>query len=211
MNQINTNVPRPCWQTFIPVAGCAFVLAALSTPNSIYLFPPAGGFPLLEHLTIGREGADVDFGPGGIDFFDTAPRLRSVEIVLDPNGDINIELFSLPWANLTSFTGTTFSTDGCLFVLARCPILVDCAFSKCTLEDTVAALPLPPITALQFLSVDTSYSLLRFLGALTLPQLETLRARLGTGSRANISLVSRLVVRSGCTLRHFVYSWIDEW
>ncbi|KAJ7707471.1 hypothetical protein B0H17DRAFT_1174521 [Mycena rosella] len=167
---------------------------------------PEGGFPLLEHLAIGRWAAShADFTLARINLFGTAPRLRSVEMVLDSQGHIDIRLFSIPWAQLTKFTGTLFWPEECFFVLRQCPALVDCTFAECTSEDTaVPPPPLPPIIALKSLKVGTTYSLFTVFGALTLPRLETLSAELGVG---HISLVTQLVARSGCTLRHFKFTW----
>ncbi|KAJ6520882.1 hypothetical protein DFH09DRAFT_1287338, partial [Mycena vulgaris] len=130
---------------------------------------PAEGFPLLEHLAIGvEEDIDDHFDHGRIDFFGNAPRLRSVEIVLDMWGSIDIQLFTFPWSQLTNFTGTAFSAQECVFVLERTPALVDCTFLSCQRGGTQSLPPLAPMPILKsFIS--------KFLGAInSLPGLEML-------------------------------------
>ncbi|KAJ7126759.1 hypothetical protein C8R44DRAFT_104367 [Mycena epipterygia] len=74
---------------------------------------PQATFPQLEHLTIGCWAQDDrDFRSSYLDF-SAAPRLRSVKMLLDSVGDVDMRLVSLPWTQLTSFTGKEFCVNEC--------------------------------------------------------------------------------------------------
>ncbi|KAJ7170884.1 hypothetical protein C8R43DRAFT_981418 [Mycena crocata] len=171
---------------------------------------PDGGFPRLTHITIGSYQRDESFGSEEIKLFGdaAAPQLRSVEIELDTNGDIDLRLFILPWAQLTSFTGKSFVEEECYYVLLQTPALVHCTFSLCKNGDDNAphAHPsLAPMSYLKSLSLQASHDLSEILGALTLPSLETLSIRNHRGTNHAIPAVRQLLIRSRCDLRDFTY------
>ncbi|KAJ7455248.1 hypothetical protein B0H11DRAFT_2067324 [Mycena galericulata] len=154
-----------------------------------------GGLPQLVHLALGcRDHSDFMFGSSEMNLFNVAPRLRSVELWLDRGDTIDIHLISLPWAQLTSFTGHCFMESECFYVLAQCPALVKCNFVLCVGEASMEAIPdLAPINALQSLTAMVPDSLSRIFTGLTVPRLETLNIE------SHIHLVPQLLTRSHCT------------
>jgi hypothetical protein len=155
--------------------------------GSLGSFIPAEGLPVLRHLTLGSSQEDWSvaggyFAEGPITLFMEAPQLTSLHLILErhtPGLDV-MDHVDLPFTQLTSFTGTSFSIPECLFVLGQTPLLVDCTFS---LDEHASSHPFISIEPLQNLKLfklwsagsrtPLSYSG-RLLAHLTLPSLETL-------------------------------------
>ncbi|KAJ7742527.1 hypothetical protein B0H16DRAFT_1463984 [Mycena metata] len=87
----------------------------------------AESFPSLEKITIGfpDDGAPALSVWNRIAMFAGAPRLREARLV----DGANLSVVSLPWHQLTTFTGQCFEADECLDLLRLAPSLVECTLS----------------------------------------------------------------------------------
>ncbi|KAJ7721897.1 hypothetical protein B0H16DRAFT_1790171 [Mycena metata] len=87
----------------------------------------AESFPSLEKITIGfpDDGAPALSVWNRIAMFTGAPRLREAHLV----DGANLSVVSLPWHQLTTFTGQCFEADECLDLLRLAPSLVECTLS----------------------------------------------------------------------------------
>ncbi|KAJ7126806.1 hypothetical protein C8R44DRAFT_851290 [Mycena epipterygia] len=170
---------------------------------------PDGGFPRLEHLTIGCDRSDIDFTDQNVDFFATAPQLRSVEIILDMTAYVLLVYISLPWTQLTSFTGKSFTIQECRLVLAQSPALVHCTFFLSG-DDETELIPLP-LLSLNSLVLHSDRGgggyTPPILGALTVPRLQTLSVDY---FELCFRSVAELITRSSCALRHFACSGVKR-
>ncbi|KAJ7757700.1 hypothetical protein DFH07DRAFT_457593 [Mycena maculata] len=165
--------------------------------------------PNLTRLVLGSaEGYWGDL-EDDITFLVQAPKLRSLYLVLDTQHHLwGMDPVRLPYAQLTSFTGSMFSSMECAFVLSLMPALVECVFHIC---DQVPIEPhhivsspttLPDLKSLKLWSATPKARPVEALDYLTLPDLETLA--LGC-DKTNVSYpIWELLERSEeCAIRHF--------
>ncbi|KAJ6561990.1 hypothetical protein B0H19DRAFT_1143241 [Mycena capillaripes] len=182
-----------------PVSSLAFLASESFQPT---------GLPLLRRLTLGSSQEDWA-GPttfrNPITLFMDAPHLRSVHLILGESGFSVMGRVHLPWAQLTSFTGTSFTADECLSVLKQTPSLVDCVFYIVDQSSDELLDELPPLVELKSLRLDSAPPrgyILSVLAHLTLPKLGILF--LGDDNRTDVKFaLGGLIERSVCALRHF--------
>ncbi|KAJ7476229.1 hypothetical protein FB451DRAFT_269696 [Mycena latifolia] len=185
----------------------------LSCLRGLSSFVPNGGLPFLRHLTLGSSQEDwagtSSFHPVPLTLFAEAPRLTSVHLILEDNHFPLMEQVHIPYAQLTSFTGTAFSLSECLTLLAQTPALVDCVFYLETHDNlSPFGLSIQPLLHLKTLKLWSSvaYAYL-ILGLVTLPSLETLSIACHPGSSsATRYVVDSFFSRSGCNLRSLSFS-----
>ncbi|KAJ7145138.1 hypothetical protein C8R43DRAFT_1012974 [Mycena crocata] len=182
-------------------------LAAL---NNLVEVGAAQVLPQLEHLTLGSIQEDWSGGSDDQDevtLFLSAPRLRSLDLILEASFQFSrLDNFDLPWMQLTTFTGTNFTTLDCLFLLEKTPALIHCVFyiSRHALTTLAAHIPEPTISQLKSLELRSTVTNARsalVLQHLTLPGLETLVL-----ARDELDIppsLTSLSLRSSCTILHF--------
>ncbi|KAJ7462162.1 hypothetical protein FB451DRAFT_1267980 [Mycena latifolia] len=131
-------------------------------------------FPLLRTLSICvSDGDDHDFTVD-IEIFTNSPLLREVSLSKTPTSS-----FSLPWHQLSKFTGTAYTIDDCLEVLDLIPNLTECAFAAHSVYDAPASRQvthsnLQSLTLFNDSEVDRSACSADILAYLSLPALQTL-------------------------------------
>ncbi|KAJ7067233.1 hypothetical protein C8F01DRAFT_1120720 [Mycena amicta] len=163
--------------------------------------------PELVHLSLSavQEHWNNKDPEAPITLFATAPRLQSLHLTLDTNGDFRrMGLIELPYAQLRSFTGTEFTHYECLEILDLMPNLVDCVFFVSSRDSDVVDDP-PPLQHLRTLQLWSSAPTAHpqhILEDLTLPSLDTLLVGRDDGRLLALDL-TQLIKRSGCTIRHF--------
>ncbi|KAJ7031586.1 hypothetical protein C8F04DRAFT_694205 [Mycena alexandri] len=127
----------------------------------------AWDFRSLQRLTIVQDKDDH----ASIGAFADTPLVR--EVFLDKVPPRNI---SLPWHQLTKFTGRMYSTEDCLEVLRLCPNLVECTFAAYGRHpDDI--LTHPTLQSLTFIMGHSGWSVAdgtHLLGCLVLPALQSL-------------------------------------
>ncbi|KAJ7364452.1 hypothetical protein DFH08DRAFT_1016834 [Mycena albidolilacea] len=146
-----------------------------------------GGLLHLTHLLLGSAYYDWGAGPEAghdaeepITLFAVAPRLRNLHLVLEIMHHLGRpDHVQLPYGQLTSFTGTSFSVRECLEILAKTPSLVDCVFYVHANVNLVALPFSLRLSRLKSLKLFTTGSQpyrcpVMILNNLTLPALETL-------------------------------------
>ncbi|KAJ7757803.1 hypothetical protein DFH07DRAFT_459517 [Mycena maculata] len=154
-----------------------------SVPVSILrsIPPLTQGHSDLTHLVLGS--AERDWGGGGdeevITYFALAPKLRSLHIVLEEHHLSQMDPVQLPYAQLTSFTGTMFSPMECAFILSLTPALVEGVFYLHDGDANMAHHVASPTTlshlkSLKLWSTTARVRPVEALDYLTLPSLETL-------------------------------------
>ncbi|KAJ6466433.1 hypothetical protein C8R45DRAFT_488897 [Mycena sanguinolenta] len=132
-------------------------------------------FPLLRKLTIGIDnGSDYwDSEPmndAPCELFRNAPLLRELSLVGDTPAPF---LKSIPWQQLTKFTGACDDLYHCVDALRLGSNLVECAFSACAADQpSVEILIHSSLKSLTFFDGIFSTDIFDFL---TLPALETLQ------------------------------------
>ncbi|KAJ6606313.1 hypothetical protein DFH09DRAFT_5495 [Mycena vulgaris] len=164
--------------------------------------------PLLEKLVIGSRVATENNEL--VTVFSDAPRLSNVQITLDGRSTTGPGHIILPWAQLTSFTGSQFSLEECLYVLLSAPSLVNATFDYVGRIRGQHVSPLPPLPHLKSLTLfghDTE-TLVEIMRCLTAPALEILNlvsAALLPSPIVPESLLS-FFARSSCPVREFSMS-----
>ncbi|KAJ7042094.1 hypothetical protein C8F04DRAFT_1297619, partial [Mycena alexandri] len=94
--------------------------------------PIHGALPLLEKLGIGSGGFEPPLEHlMPVTAFRDAPLLREVQLFLDDMGQVKPNTILLPWEQLTSFTGSLFSTTESLYILLQASSLSECTFLDC--------------------------------------------------------------------------------
>ncbi|KAJ7471530.1 hypothetical protein B0H11DRAFT_1371511 [Mycena galericulata] len=171
--------------------------------------------PYLTHLSLGSAqedwgGSDATaepiafLGPGG-----AAPQLRSLHITLEKQNHLSrFDEIQIPYAQLTSFTGTMFGPLESLYVLSRMPALIECVF-YITRTARVEAnhafsspVSLPHLKSLQLWSTGTRTQQATVLDELEAPSLETLAL-----GRQDMSL--EFTLASFGDIRHFSCESVD--
>ncbi|KAJ7680045.1 hypothetical protein B0H17DRAFT_1206191 [Mycena rosella] len=132
----------------------------------------------LQRLLISpRHNADADAPKHSIDAFRNAPALR--ELSLSMETDLSPAGIALPWAQLTTFTGSRMTFVECLDFLRCMPNLVNCRVDFEAPEDDpvppVARLPpFPLLTSLYISSYHYARGGTEILDHISAPALETL-------------------------------------
>ncbi|KAJ6560442.1 hypothetical protein B0H19DRAFT_1147734 [Mycena capillaripes] len=108
-----------------------------------------------------------------IKIFNNVPLLREVRLT----GEVPLSFVSLPWQQLTKFTGELYTPWECLKALRLMPNLTECAFSA--LEDNLPQDVVSHPNIQHFTLFDGSYrtSSAQLIETLTLPALVTLEIR----------------------------------
>ncbi|KAJ7462115.1 hypothetical protein FB451DRAFT_1404594 [Mycena latifolia] len=134
-------------------------------------------FPLLQMLSLYFFDADDydlrdDLEMPPIVIFTNSPLLCEVSISEPPPSFI-----SLPWHQLSKFTGKAYSITDCLEVLRLIPNLTECTFSFDDYDDEADVTPLTHsnLLSLTLVVTETNVSDLNILQSLTLPALQTLQ------------------------------------
>ncbi|KAJ6610684.1 hypothetical protein B0H10DRAFT_2059096 [Mycena sp. CBHHK59/15] len=175
-------------------------------------FGPKDDLPLLSHLVLGSAEYDSQ-AASPITMFKAAHRLQSVHLLFEGGSLIsNLPLVSLPWAQLTSFSGTMFSIAECVFVLCQTPALVDCIFHVCITDadDYYATVPLAePMLQLKSLKLITTEGTepIGVLRRVTLPGLVTLSLEFIDSPTERF--LASFLHRSSCSLLHFSCGFVN--
>jgi hypothetical protein len=175
------------------------------------LFCSEVGFPLLENLAIGHRETQPGRHHEQISLFGAAPRLQSVHIRLDMNGDIQLPDVAFPWSQLTNATGTSFTGSEAVELLQHTPALVNCVMHLSGSNVGITSLPSPhpSLKTLQLLSSSCDQQAIY--DALTLPGLEDLTiANPPHVSITSFDPLALLLTRSSCTLRTFSCTMISD-
>ncbi|KAJ7491106.1 hypothetical protein FB451DRAFT_987920, partial [Mycena latifolia] len=101
---------------------CEVELIIPYTAFLAFAFP--AGLPMLKQITVGTFNMD-DTPYEETTVFSAATQLRQAHVLLT-NYNESTPIFALPWAQLTSFTGTTLKQTECMLVLTEATALVDC-------------------------------------------------------------------------------------
>ncbi|KAJ7044732.1 hypothetical protein C8F04DRAFT_595483 [Mycena alexandri] len=143
---------------------------------NIHLF----NFALLQKLSVRLLDTETEIEVHADDFieiFKSAPLLR--EALLE---ELPPSLFTLPWQQITKFTGEYYTAALCLNALKLMSNLVECAFSVFEIdEDAFDDLQMFSHTNIQYFSIFESQSPLgwsaKLLRLVTFPALQTLKIR----------------------------------
>ncbi|KAJ7745666.1 hypothetical protein B0H16DRAFT_970024 [Mycena metata] len=169
---------------------------------------PSEGLPCLTHLLLGSTQADWGGDDASenrpITFFANAPRLRSLHLVLEAQCQLpRLDHVHLPYAQLTSFTGTSFSAAECLTVLAEMTSLLDCVFhlGPRVRFHNLGSPILSPLKSLKLYTNGPHARAVIVLENLKLPSLDTLL--IGHEELVVPNVLQALSDRSGHTLLHF--------
>ncbi|KAJ7762043.1 hypothetical protein DFH07DRAFT_1059748 [Mycena maculata] len=165
---------------------------------------PDGDFPLLQHLVIGVDSSSDEYDGPDVLTFTSAQQLQSVEMLI---GYASLSTVALPYLQLTRITCRSVTVQELCTVLCRSPNLVDGVFVLCAGGDLNHASP-PPQLCLKALALragDTAGPhLIRALGSLTLPVLETLE--ISDFDDHGLLAVHSFLQRSSCKIHTFSYS-----
>ncbi|KAJ7285281.1 hypothetical protein C8J57DRAFT_1170597 [Mycena rebaudengoi] len=183
---------------------------SLSSLDALSNFELTGGLPVLRHLSIGVGDYEGVYSKT-IDIFAKAPRLRSVELRLDPDGSVALSAVSFPWTQLTSFIGHNFSIEEALEVLCRASSLVHCALSLFgSGPDEIELFPPQPSLKSFTVTAASPYSTPseNVFNVLTLPGLQALTIE-AKSAILDFHPLTSMLTRSSCALRFFSCSTVD--
>lgn len=174
--------------------------------NDLSQLQVQGSLPSLEKLVLGsRPRRKIAQLP--ITAFSDAPRLREVHLILDGDLGVGPHLIVLPWAQLTSFTGTVFALEDCLYVLLWASSLEEGSFHYSGHHRDQDLSPLPPLTRLKSLKLaeHDTHILVEIFRCITVTALKTLNL-LSSAILPSTTIPGTLVsflARSACPLREF--------
>ncbi|KAJ7757798.1 hypothetical protein DFH07DRAFT_1060592 [Mycena maculata] len=169
--------------------------------------------PNLTRLVLGSAEGDWGSleGDSPITFLAQAPKLRSLHLVLDAEYHLwGMDPVRLPYAQLTSFTGSMFGWMECAFILSLMPALVDCVFHirnrvPVGAHHSVSSpTTLPHLTSLKLWSATPKARPVDALEYLTLPNLATFAVGCDEDEINFGHFYFEFWERSDeCTIRHF--------
>ncbi|KAJ7680042.1 hypothetical protein B0H17DRAFT_1232474 [Mycena rosella] len=176
-----------------------------------HLFGPELHLPLLQRLLIfPRHNADADAPKHSIDAFRNAPALRELSLsMVSPAG------IALPWAQLTTFTGSRMTFIDCLDFLRCMPNLVNCRVDFEAPEDdpvlpVARLLPFPFLTSLYISSWNYAHDdPTDILDHISTPALETFELAASVGHVLYLEVLQRFLTESECPLRELILQ-VDE-
>ncbi|KAJ7144931.1 hypothetical protein C8R43DRAFT_1237696 [Mycena crocata] len=123
--------------------------------QSFQRFTFSAGLPVLNRLVLGTShtgGHNQDI----ISAFRVAGQMRQAHILLDNFSNETTPIFVLPWAQLTSFTGTSLNFAECMLVLSEATALLDChLFDVFPGRDADSALLKPLILSSETFEMDS--------------------------------------------------------
>ncbi|KAJ7709471.1 hypothetical protein B0H17DRAFT_970277, partial [Mycena rosella] len=125
-------------------------------------------FPLLQVLDL--HGDRFQDEPS-LEIFSDCPLLREVSLSAFPASSI-----SLPWQQLTKFTGRLCTVANCLEILCLIPNLRECTFTNCAQDEESPDLPVLSHSNLQSLTIEDEGEFINglvMLKFLSLPALQT--------------------------------------